>query len=246
MQAAAGVTRLMQQCTAMLRDRMYDARSPQQQMQLTAGPVAPNRYLATVSSPEVPGASLDNLGPVLENVLGSLTQVGGVACWPRAGLQGLPPPGAAAGGGNAARTALHGSRPGRCAARPPGGAAPAPRRSTRSGCWPRTTSCPTPRTGSGYWSTTWPRARTSCAASSSSRTCASWSCRSSRRRCARQLPPGSPGCPPASAPPPPPLPASLPPPLWGPVRPGWSAAKLGVLAAWPLQLWPDWPLQQGL
>jgi hypothetical protein len=88
MQAAAGVTRLMQQCTAMLRDRMYDARSPPQ-MQLTAGPAAgANRYLATVASPEVPGASLDNLGPVLENVLGSLTQVGPCSLQP-------PPPAAA-------------------------------------------------------------------------------------------------------------------------------------------------------
>lgn len=72
-QAAAGVTKLMQQCTAMLRDRMYE---PNRQPQLQYTPPGPARYLSTsVSSPEVPAASLDGLGPVLENVLGSLTQV---------------------------------------------------------------------------------------------------------------------------------------------------------------------------
>ncbi|KAK9806220.1 hypothetical protein WJX72_005827 [[Myrmecia] bisecta] len=64
-QAAVGVTRLMQQCTAMLRERMCD------------GPIVPRvasppvRYQPSSPAPE---SALEAMGPVLESVLGSLTQ----------------------------------------------------------------------------------------------------------------------------------------------------------------------------
>lgn len=65
-QAAAGVTRLMQQCTAMLRERMFVDAAPRQ---------SPTRFPA--ASPVGPDMALEGIGPVLEGVLGSLTQVGG-------------------------------------------------------------------------------------------------------------------------------------------------------------------------
>jgi hypothetical protein len=65
-QAAAGVTRLMQQCTAMLRERMFVDAAPR---------ASPTRFPA--ASPVAPDMALEGIGPVLEGVLGSLTQVGG-------------------------------------------------------------------------------------------------------------------------------------------------------------------------
>lgn len=60
-EAAAGVTRLMQQCTAMLRERMWSDGSNK---------LSPARgALAYNDNP------MDAMGPVLESVLGSLTQV---------------------------------------------------------------------------------------------------------------------------------------------------------------------------
>lgn len=69
-QAAAGVTRLMQQCTAMLRDRMYhDAAGGA----VGAPRGAPAQRYA-LAAPASPDTALEAMGPVLESVLGSLTQ----------------------------------------------------------------------------------------------------------------------------------------------------------------------------
>lgn len=66
--AAAGVTRLMQQCTAMLRERMYvDSAQKQAQKFLPLPPSAS----ASSASPE---HAMEAMGPVLESVLSSLTQ----------------------------------------------------------------------------------------------------------------------------------------------------------------------------
>ncbi len=68
-QAAAGVTRLMQQCTAMLRERMFvdGPGAPPQQQQHRPAPVP--RFAA----PAPDSSALEAMGPVLENVLSSLT-----------------------------------------------------------------------------------------------------------------------------------------------------------------------------
>ena len=60
-EAAAGVTRLMQQCTAMLRERMWSDGGKQLSPARGALPYNDN--------------PMDAMGPVLESVLGSLTQV---------------------------------------------------------------------------------------------------------------------------------------------------------------------------
>ena len=60
-EAAAGVTRLMQQCTSMLRDRMWSDGSNKLSPARGASPYTDN--------------PMDAMGPVLESVLGSLTQV---------------------------------------------------------------------------------------------------------------------------------------------------------------------------
>lgn len=64
-EAAAGVTRLMQQCTAMLRERMWSDGSNKLSPARGALPYNDN--------------PMDAMGPVLESVLGSLTQVS--QCW---------------------------------------------------------------------------------------------------------------------------------------------------------------------
>lgn len=60
--ATAGVTRLMQQCTSMLRDRMWS----------DGGRHSPAR--AALTNGDM-GSTMEAMGPVLESVLGSLTQV---------------------------------------------------------------------------------------------------------------------------------------------------------------------------
>lgn len=59
--ATAGVTRLMQQCTSMLRERMFDGGKHS-----SARPALTNGDM---------GSTMEAMGPVLESVLGSLTQV---------------------------------------------------------------------------------------------------------------------------------------------------------------------------
>jgi len=66
--AAVGVTRLMQQCTAMLRERMWTDGS-QMGRQHIQTPTPPRG--ASTPGPE---SALEAMGPVLESVLGSLTQ----------------------------------------------------------------------------------------------------------------------------------------------------------------------------
>ena len=63
--ATAGVTRLMQQCTSMLRERMWS----------DGGKHSPARGALTNGDM---GSTMEAMGPVLESVLGSLTQVGKV------------------------------------------------------------------------------------------------------------------------------------------------------------------------
>ena len=61
-QAAQGVTRLMQQCSAMLKERMFvDAPRPASRYSMSGGLPSPDH-------------ALEAMGPVLESVLGSLTQ----------------------------------------------------------------------------------------------------------------------------------------------------------------------------
>ena len=60
-EAAAGVTRLMQQCTAMLRERMWSDGG--------------NKLSPARGSLPYNDNPMDAMGPVLESVLGSLTQV---------------------------------------------------------------------------------------------------------------------------------------------------------------------------
>lgn len=60
--ATAGVTRLMQQCTSMLRERMWS----------DGGKHTPVRGALTNGDM---GSTMEAMGPVLESVLGSLTQV---------------------------------------------------------------------------------------------------------------------------------------------------------------------------
>ena len=72
-QAAVGVTRLMQQCTTMLRERMWAD---------TPGSTRTSREFLPPQTPTPPRgsrrgplrAALEAMGPVLESVLGSLTQ----------------------------------------------------------------------------------------------------------------------------------------------------------------------------
>lgn len=66
--AAVGVTRLMQQCTSMLRERMW-ADAPQGQTRNVQTPTPPRGLSAGT-----PEGALEAMGPVLESVLGSLTQ----------------------------------------------------------------------------------------------------------------------------------------------------------------------------
>uniref|UniRef100_A0A061S3R0 Kinesin family member C2/C3 n=1 Tax=Tetraselmis sp. GSL018 TaxID=582737 RepID=A0A061S3R0_9CHLO len=65
--AAVGVTRLMQQCTAMLRERMWTDTS---QAGRTVQTPTPPRGMGGGT----PESALEAMGPVLESVLGSLTQ----------------------------------------------------------------------------------------------------------------------------------------------------------------------------
>eukprot|EP00873_Tetraselmis_striata_P027607 jgi/Tetstr1/447871/TSEL_035181.t2 len=66
--AAVGVTRLMQQCTAMLRERMWTDGAGRPAPPVMQTPTPPRGAGAT------PESALEAMGPVLESVLGSLTQ----------------------------------------------------------------------------------------------------------------------------------------------------------------------------
>jgi hypothetical protein len=72
-QAAVGVTKLMQQCTTMLRERMWADSS-------SSSGLRTSREFSAVATPTpprgaaTPEGALEAMGPVLESVLGSLTQ----------------------------------------------------------------------------------------------------------------------------------------------------------------------------
>ncbi|KAK9862343.1 hypothetical protein WJX84_009346 [Apatococcus fuscideae] len=84
--AAQGVTRLMQQCTAMLRERMGGdqgaiqqgaaggAPRPSSSTALSCMPSTPTSLMRRDAPSSPPDTALEAMGPVLESVLGSLTQ----------------------------------------------------------------------------------------------------------------------------------------------------------------------------